>query len=191
MSRGKFMAQYNAVRPGVLARDGSACVKCGHAVGLETHHVNGYTDFSPANIRTLCYFCHNVAPMGDEYWDWERDGVDGWTQCEDFIVSRLPQIDRCLLRLSLEAVEDYRSVFRIFDAQLTRKEIRVATGRCEGRKPFGTRPGEAEAIAFMRQYRSAGETFASIADLLNKSIHKTRTGKPWIGAVVCKILARS
>lgn len=76
--RGSFMADYNAVRGSVLERDGHACVKCGFRRGLEVHHVNGYEDFTADNLRTLCYMCHCVAPMGDEYWPWEKSGGDGW-----------------------------------------------------------------------------------------------------------------
>ena len=65
------------------------------------------------------------------------------------------------------------------------------TGRCEGRKPFGSRPGEAEAIAFARDYRKAGHSWELVAAALNQSQHKTRMGKPWIGATVRNILERA
>lgn len=97
---------------------------------------------------------------------------------------------RKLLRQIMGAIAEYDRAMITAKLAGARKRAKAKNGRCEGRKPFGTRPGEAEAVGFMRQYRSDGETFASIADLLNKSAHKTRTGKPWIGAVVCKILAR-
>lgn len=106
--------------------------------------------------------------------------------------------ERTMFRQILAVFAQYERHTIVLKLRGARDRKKAATGRCEGRIPFAkpdklgnVKPGEPEALAFMRQLRESGETFASIAALLNKSIHKTRTGKPWIGAVVCKILARS
>ena len=71
-----------------------------------------------------------------------------------------------------------------------RKRIRDRGERCEGRKPFGTRPGEPEMLAKMKALRDAGATFEQIAESLNRSGSLTRYGKPWLGATIAKILSR-
>ena len=76
-----------------------------------------------------------------------------------------------------------------------REAKRTRTGRCEGRKPFGYYPGEAETLKRMKQlYRKPhGEKrlgFYQIATILNKEGRPTRKGTPWYGAQVSAILKR-
>jgi hypothetical protein len=60
-----------------------------------------------------------------------------------------------------------------------------------GKKAFGTMPGEAETLAWMREMRAVrGVTFDSIAKALNAFHHPTRTGKPWRISTVAGILSR-
>ena len=73
---------------------------------------------------------------------------------------------------------------------------RRETGRCEGRKPFGTRPGEAEILGLMRKLRrkpKGGErlSFDAIADRLNATGVPTRTGARWRGPTVWGIVRRA
>lgn len=60
-----------------------------------------------------------------------------------------------------------------------------------GRKRFGHYRGEAEIIAKMEALRAAGLGFDRIADRLNVDEVPTRSGKPWSGLVVNRILTRS
>jgi DNA invertase Pin-like site-specific DNA recombinase len=77
-----------------------------------------------------------------------------------------------------------------------RERKRAETGACEGVKPFGTFPGEAETIEEMRRLRrkpigkAKRASFAKIAAALNARGLPTRTGKPWAAETVRKILAR-
>lgn len=74
--------------------------------------------------------------------------------------------------------------------------IRRETGRCEGRKPFGDRPGEPETLELMRSLRRKpiGKvkrmSFARIAAELQAAGHPTRSGKPWSASSVKTILSR-
>lgn len=76
-----------------------------------------------------------------------------------------------------------------------REARRTRTGRCEGRKPFGTYAGEAETIATMRALRRSRRgkrmSFARIAVELNRRAVRTRTGAPWQTTTVRNILTRS
>lgn len=75
-----------------------------------------------------------------------------------------------------------------------REAKREKTGRCEGRKPFGAKPGENEAIELMRFLRRkrAGRrmSFTAIAAELNQRKIPTRTGAPWHQRTVQNIVQR-
>jgi DNA invertase Pin-like site-specific DNA recombinase len=71
-----------------------------------------------------------------------------------------------------------------------RMRKRAQTGRCEGRKPFGFYEGEAAALKRMKELRAEGTGFDRIAAKLNEEGLPTRTGKPWHGIVVNRILKR-
>jgi hypothetical protein len=71
----------------------------------------------------------------------------------------------------------------------------VSTGRCEGRKPYGTRPDEADVVALIYKLRRkprGGDrlSFAAIAERLNAEGHPSRTGKPWAPETVRQIVVR-
>jgi DNA invertase Pin-like site-specific DNA recombinase len=75
-----------------------------------------------------------------------------------------------------------------------REAKRQKTGRCEGRKPFGEKPGEREAIELMRFLRRkrAGKrmSFAKIARELNRRKIPTRADAVWHTTTVKNILQR-
>jgi site-specific DNA recombinase len=63
-----------------------------------------------------------------------------------------------------------------------RNRKRAAEGRCEGRKPYGTREGEQAVIARMRELRKAGLGFDRIAAALNTEASnpaRARAGTAW------------
>ncbi len=77
----------------------------------------------------------------------------------------------------------------------SRQRIREKYGRCEGRKPFGYYEGEELVIKRIRQlYRKPRGKHRrgpyQIARILNEEGHPTRTGVPWNGVVVRRILSR-
>jgi DNA invertase Pin-like site-specific DNA recombinase len=49
-----------------------------------------------------------------------------------------------------------------------RLRMRAKTGRCEGRKPYGARPGEAKVIARMKELRKQGCSLSKIAEAINR-----------------------
>ena len=69
-----------------------------------------------------------------------------------------------------------------------RMRKRAKEGRCEGRKPYGFYEGEAGALERMRALRAEGLGFDRIAAKLNGEGVSTRTGRPWHGVVVNRIL---
>lgn len=73
---------------------------------------------------------------------------------------------------------------------------RAAEGRCEGRKPFGDRPGEQETLDLIVSLRKGAKgqerlSFERIAATLNERNIPSRTGKPWAPATVFGIVRRT
>lgn len=101
---------------------------------------------------------------------------------------------RKLLRQIMGAISEYDRAMITAKLSIARKRMKAETGRCEGRKPYGMGVAatyEQGNIAKMRSLRLTGKSFADIAAALNTDRLYSRTGKPWIGASVCKILARA
>ena len=70
----------------------------------------------------------------------------------------------------------------------SRMRKRAQTGRCEGRKPYGFYEGEEKGLERMRALRAEGFGFDRVAVKLNEEGLPTRTGKPWHGVVINRIL---
>ncbi len=90
-----------------------------------------------------------------------------------------------------EAMVLMQGVFAQVDRKMTVRKLRAARdrkreaeGRCEGVKPYGTMPGEDEAMAIIRRGRRARRSWSRIAEDLNAAGHHTRGRKhspprPW------------
>jgi DNA invertase Pin-like site-specific DNA recombinase len=102
---------------------------------------------------------------------------------------------RVLIRQVLGAVAQFERSVIVSKLKAARMRMRRETGRCEGRKPFGARPGEAETVQLIHRLRrkprgSERLSFAAIANRLNAEGHPTRTGKPWAPETVRQIVMR-
>jgi len=102
---------------------------------------------------------------------------------------------RAMIRQVLGAVAQFEKSVLVLKLRAARDRIRSRTGRCEGRKAYGDRPGEADAIALMRQLRrktpkAKRRSYQTIADELNARGIPSRTGRQWASATVRGILAR-
>jgi len=98
---------------------------------------------------------------------------------------------RILMRQLMGAVAQYDKSQIVIKLRGARQRMRAANGRCEGRKPYGSRGGEAAVIERMRQLRAAGMAYRKIAVTLNSESVPTRTaGGRWRGCTVNGILRR-
>lgn len=98
--------------------------------------------------------------------------------------------ERVMFRQLLGVFAQYERATLTLKLRGARQRKKEDTGRCEGRKPFGFRDGEAETLDLMNKYRTAGHTFDNVAIALNQHGKRTRYGGKWIGATVRKILSR-
>lgn len=95
------------------------------------------------------------------------------------------------------ALVQIQSIFAELDKNLllaklrkARERTRQSEGRCEGRKRFGTRPGEQEIIQKIETLAKEGNNYSQIADQLNRDSVPTRAGKQWYPSTVANILTR-
>jgi DNA invertase Pin-like site-specific DNA recombinase len=95
---------------------------------------------------------------------------------------------RILVRQMMGAVAQYEKSQIVLKLRGARMRKRAKEGRCEGRKPFGFYPGEALALERTKSLRAEGLGFDRIAAKLNEEGVSTRTGRPWHGVVVNRIL---
>ena len=96
--------------------------------------------------------------------------------------------------LAAVAAFDRASVVAKLRAARDRK--RAATGRCEGPRPFGELPGEAEALTALRALarKQPGcdvPTMAEVAEKANAAGIRSRSGKPWTRGTCWNVLRAS
>ena len=98
-----------------------------------------------------------------------------------------------LVRQILAAVSEFDKTSIVLKLKAARCRARREQGRCEGRKPFGEREGEAATMDLIRSLRRKPKggkrmTFAAIAEKLNQEGIPSRTGKPWHAEVIRRLL---
>ncbi len=101
-----------------------------------------------------------------------------------------------LIRQILGAVAQFDKAVTVHKLRAARVRQRRAKGRCEGRKPYGFREGEAHVVEKIRQLRRkppGGQrlSYAEIADMLETDGVPTRYGKPWAAGTVRAICERT
>jgi DNA invertase Pin-like site-specific DNA recombinase len=102
---------------------------------------------------------------------------------------------RRLIRQVLGAVAEFDRRVTVLKLRAARERIRGRGKRCEGRKPFGSRPGEQQAIDRIRElYRKPHghrrRSLQAICEILNAEGVATRSGKPWHPQVLNRIVRR-
>jgi hypothetical protein len=78
----------------------------------------------------------------------------------------------------------------VLKLRAARQRKKVATGRCEGRLPYGDHEGEQDVLNHMRGLHAVGGNWETIASTLNNEGVTTRSGGKWYPATVRKILIR-
>jgi DNA invertase Pin-like site-specific DNA recombinase len=118
--------------------------------------------------------------------DMRRNGFEIVSVTEPDLCSDDPS--RTLMRQILGAFAQYERSMIVQKLRGARQRIRAKTGRCEGRKAFGNRPGEAEVIERMKELRKQGFAVDRIAELLNTEGAKPRAGRQWYATSVYRVL---
>lgn len=95
---------------------------------------------------------------------------------------------RILVRQMMGAVAQYEKSQIVLKLRGARMRKRAKEGRCEGRKPYGFYEGEGATLERVKALRTEGLGYDRIAVRLNEERVPTRTGRPWHGVVINRIL---
>jgi hypothetical protein len=83
------------------------------------------------------------------------------------------------MRQIFGAIAECEKTMIVLKLHGARQRARARDGRCEGAKPFGSLPGEAEVLQRIKAMQAAGETGYSIANRLNAEGIVSRLGTKW------------
>lgn len=95
---------------------------------------------------------------------------------------------RRLIRQVLGAVAEHDKACLVAKLRKARERKRSTTGRCEGRKPFGTKVGEDRGLDRIKQLKGQGCSLRLIAHTLNAEGIPTRGGKAWSFGTVARLV---
>ena len=96
---------------------------------------------------------------------------------------------KALIRQILSALAEWDRAMQVQKLAGARARKRAATGRCEGAKPYGEKPGERHVLNVISEFRRQGRTYAFIATMLNQAGLHNRSGREWLPQTVYSIWA--
>ena len=97
---------------------------------------------------------------------------------------------RKLVRQVFGAIAEYERSMIVLKLRGARQRVRAKRGRCEGRKPFGSKPGEQATIARMKALQERGLNVLRITQQLNAEGLTPRAADHWHAATIARILRR-
>lgn len=121
--------------------------------------------------------------------DMQKSGYVLLSTCEPDLCSREPS--RVFMRQIFGAIAQYEKSMIVLKLRGARDRARARDGKCDGRKAFGEKPGEAETLQRILVLRDTGHNAAAIANFLNTAGILTRYGKPWHTGTIGNILRRN
>lgn len=95
-----------------------------------------------------------------------------------------------LIRQVLAAFAQFEKTSIVIKLRKARERVRAQKGRCDGRKPYGEKPGEKEILDTILRLHSQGEKPTAIATYLNVHGYKTRKGTAWNPGTIHRIVNR-
>lgn len=118
--------------------------------------------------------------------DMRKAGYTLLSTCEPDLCSTDPS--RILVRQIFGAISQYEKSMIVLKLRGARQRMKAKMGRCEGKKPFGHYPNESATLEYILRMRTTHYQTDSIAQVLNNEGFKSRSGKPWSGQTIRKIL---
>jgi DNA invertase Pin-like site-specific DNA recombinase len=92
------------------------------------------------------------------------------------------------MRQIFGSIAQYDRAMTVAKLRGARERMRAATGRCEGRKPYGERPVEREVIERMKAFRGEGLAVDTIATKLNSDSVMLAQGSGGVQPSVYRVL---
>ncbi|HEX5426579.1 MAG TPA: recombinase family protein [Candidatus Acidoferrales bacterium] len=97
---------------------------------------------------------------------------------------------RKLIRQVIGAIAEYDKAMTVQKLRAARQRKSARGERGVGRHAFGEKAGEQQALQFILSHAGNQWTCSGIATLLNEHGFSTRSGRPWRGTTVAKIIRR-
>jgi len=94
---------------------------------------------------------------------------------------------KTLIRQILSALAEWDRAMQVQKLAGARARMRAATGRCEGAKPYGEKPGERNILKAIAEFRNQGRSYAFIATMLNQAGLRNRSGREWLPQTIQSI----
>ena len=98
---------------------------------------------------------------------------------------------RVMMRQMMGAVDQYVKSELVAKLRKARRSIRESLGRCEGRKPYGSREGEYSTLTRIMALDSKSMSSRLIAETLNAEGLVTRYGHAWNFGSVARLIRLS
>lgn len=119
-------------------------------------------------------------------------GVKVIEACSGLDLTDTTDPSRILIRQVLGAVAEFNRREIVGKLAKARRRIREATGRCEGRKPYGFTEAESQGLTrLLELVHGKRLSLRKAAETLNIESVPTRGGKPWTPFAVAKIAKRA
>jgi hypothetical protein len=96
-----------------------------------------------------------------------------------------------MFRQILGAIHQYEKAMIVLKLRSARTRKKAQSGRCEGAKPYGEKPGEKRVLEYIQSLRMKGMGFDRIAAHLNSEGIRPRRGRQWWGMTINQILSKT
>jgi DNA invertase Pin-like site-specific DNA recombinase len=120
--------------------------------------------------------------------DLKRNGFELVSVAEPDLCSDDPS--RKLMRQIMGSFHEYEKTMIVIKLRGARQRTKLKRGNCEGRKPFGSYPGEADTLKRIQALHAAGAGATVIAATLQAEGRRARDGGEWLQPTISKILNR-
>jgi DNA invertase Pin-like site-specific DNA recombinase len=152
---------------------------------MEALHSNGV---KLVMVESLGRLARDLMVQESILHDLKRNGFQLISVAEPDLCSDDPS--RKCMRQIMGAFHEYEKQMIVVKLRGARQRTKAKRGRCEGRKPYGHYPGEADTLRRMKELNASGMTATDIAATLRAEGRKTRSGGEWLQPTVSKILNR-
>ena len=154
---------------------------------LTALHSNGTKIVIVERLDRLARSLHVQEAM---FADLKKSGFSLFSVAEPDLIGESAEenFTRTLLRQMMGAFAEYEKSCIVAKLKGARERKRLATGKCEGRKSYGEKPGEREILQRILEM-SLEMSGNAIATKLNEEGVKTRNGKgSWFGSNIVRLL---
>ncbi|SRR6266852_1214650 len=137
-------------------------------------------------IEKLDRIARSVAVQENTINEFQRKGFELVSVSEPDLCSDDPS--RVAMRQMLGVFAQLDRANIVLKLRAARQRKKAATGRCEGRLPYGSHEGEHEVLTRMKEMQASGSNWERIAATLNSEGVKTRSSGKWYPATIRRIV---